>query len=373
MSPANNSTNQLKQQHSFAKRILRWFDVHGRKNLPWQQDIDAYRVWISEIMLQQTQVATVIPYFERFINQFPTVHELANADIDEVLHLWTGLGYYARARNLYKTAQHVSSELKGEFPSTVEELSTLPGIGRSTAAAIISIAFQIPETILDGNVKRVLTRYQCIEGWPSSTATQNTLWELAETLTPSSRSRDYTQAMMDLGATLCTRSKPACSLCPINADCQANSSNSQTEFPHKKPKKTLPKKSTHMLIVVNDEGAVYLEQRPTTGIWGGLYSFPECSPPSDELATELTNIVNNAPLTLRQAITPSGNVTEIEQWTPFKHTFSHYHLMITPVIIRLSHSPLTVAEGDQHTWFNPSAPSKLGLAAPVKKLLSKLT
>ena len=361
--PINHSTS------SFAQRALHWFDDHGRKNLPWQQNINAYRVWISEIMLQQTQVTTVIPYFETFMEHFPDVNTLASAKIDEVLHLWTGLGYYARARNLYKAAQQVSTNLQGNFPTTVEGLVELPGIGRSTAAAIVSIAFEKPATILDGNVKRVLTRHQCVEGWPGNTKTQNSLWDLAEAYTPNNRSRDYTQAMMDLGATLCTRSKPQCTICPVSSDCQAYANSCQSDFPHKKPKKVLPKKHIHMLITLNSEGCIYLEQRPDNGIWGGLYSFPEYTPATDNL----NDMLDTASPTLRQAIHSGPSIQEIEQWSEFKHTFSHYHLMITPVIIRLNHSPLTVSDSDQHTWFNPSAPSKLGLAAPVKKLLSKLT
>ncbi|OUS28260.1 A/G-specific adenine glycosylase [Gammaproteobacteria bacterium 45_16_T64] len=352
----------------FAHRVLEWFDQHGRKNLPWQQDITPYRVWISEIMLQQTQVATVIPYFETFMRHFPDVDSLAAADTDEVLHLWTGLGYYARARNLHKAAKQVSSEHNGQFPDTVDALAELSGIGRSTAAAIVSIAFQQPATILDGNVKRVLARHQCVEGWPGSTRTQNALWDIAEAYTPNHRSRDYTQVMMDLGATLCTRSKPLCEFCPIKSDCLAYANHCQTDFPHKKPKKALPEKFTHMLIVVNDSNEIYLEQRPNSGIWGGLYSFPECKAPT----AEITEIINDAPPALRPALDSINHIREIEQWSQFKHTFSHYHLMITPVIIRLNHTPLTIADGNQHTWFNTKAPGKLGLAAPVKKLLSKL-
>ena len=361
--------NKKHTTSTFAQKILHWFDEHGRKNLPWQKNINAYRVWVSEIMLQQTQVATVIPYFERFMLHFPDVHALANTDIDEVLHLWTGLGYYARARNLHKTAIQISTELNGDFPPSVEALSALPGIGRSTAAAITSIAFEIPSAILDGNVKRVLTRHQRIEGWPGTTQTQKKLWQVAETLTPDNRSRDYTQAMMDLGATLCTRSKPQCERCPVQADCQALATDSQASFPNRKPKKALPTKHTHMLIVLNSEGQVYLEQRPSTGIWGGLYSFPEHTPASNDTLAEM---IEGAPSILRQAIDNVANIIEIEQWSEFKHTFSHYHLMITPVIIRLNHSPFTVADNNQHTWYAPNAPSKLGLAAPVKKLLSKL-
>src|SRR5690606_6541720 len=205
----------------FAQRVLVWFDQHGRKHLPWQQGITPYRVWLSEIMLQQTQVATVIPYFERFIARFPDVQSLAAAPIDDVLHLWTGLGYYARARNLHRCAQTIVRDYGGEFPASVAALSELPGIGRSTAGALASIAHQQRAAILDGNVKRVLARHHAIDGWPGTTQTLSQLWQFAEQHTPDKRSDHYTQAMMDLGATVCTRSKPACDHCPVADSCIA--------------------------------------------------------------------------------------------------------------------------------------------------------
>ena len=216
------------QRTDFQRAVLRWFDQHGRTNLPWQQNISPYRVWVSEIMLQQTQVTTVIPYFERFMDSFPTVQSLAAAPLDEVLHHWTGLGYYARARNIYKAAQIVCDQYKGHFPSSMDKLCDLPGIGRSTAAAISSIAFKIPATILDGNVKRVLARYSAIAGWPGKADVVQQLWQVAENFTPQERIADYTQAMMDLGATTCTRASPNCSQCPLVDSCIAYAQGNQS-------------------------------------------------------------------------------------------------------------------------------------------------
>ena len=259
----------------FSQSVLTWFDKHGRKHLPWQQNITPYRVWLSEIMLQQTQVATVIPYFERFTAQFPDVHSLAIAPIDQVLHLWTGLGYYARARNLHRCAQTVVAQYDGEFPSTVKTLCELTGIGRSTAGAIVSIAFQQRAAILDGNVKRVLARYHAVEGWPGQTETLNQLWEIAEQYTPDKRANDYTQAMMDMGATLCMRTKPSCERCPLQSGCIAYAQGAQNRYPSKKPKKDIPVKSVQLLMLRDPAGDILLQQRPPQGIWGGLWSFPE--------------------------------------------------------------------------------------------------
>ncbi|WP_323813126.1 A/G-specific adenine glycosylase [Cellvibrio sp. NN19] len=341
---------------TFSASILKWFDKHGRKHLPWQQDISAYRVWLSEIMLQQTQVTTVIPYFERFIARFPNVESLAAAPIDEVLHLWTGLGYYARARNLHKCAQVVVNQYGGEFPATVDALADLPGIGRSTAGAIVSIAFQKRAAILDGNVKRVLARYHAVDGWPGQLDVANQLWEIAENYTPKIRANHYTQAMMDMGATLCTRSKPKCELCPINMGCVAFGQGNPASYPGKKPKKTLPEKSVQLLMLRNPAGDLLLQQRPAQGIWGGLWSFPE-------LASEMD--------AQEYAEDHYGEVIAQEQWDTYRHTFSHYHLDITPVLIQLAKTPQTIGEAATH-WYNPHQPDALGLAAPVKKLLEKL-
>ncbi|MDA0977532.1 MAG: A/G-specific adenine glycosylase, partial [Proteobacteria bacterium] len=293
--------------NAFADRLLDWFDSHGRKDLPWQLEISAYRVWVSEIMLQQTQVATVIPYFERFLARFPTVDRLAAANQDEVLHLWTGLGYYARARNLHKAAQQVMTDYNGEFPQTLEELTALPGIGRSTAGAILSICFGVRAPILDGNVKRVLTRVFAIEGWPGQAAVQKQLWAKADELTPSTRVADYTQAIMDLGALICRRSSPDCGACPFESDCLARQEDRIKAFPGSKPRKALPVRSTCMMVIQGKDG-VLLEKRPPTGIWGGLWSLPESDEPEAFLEQH------------------GLQATEIASLAPFRHSFTHYHL-----------------------------------------------
>ncbi|TXS92672.1 A/G-specific adenine glycosylase [Parahaliea aestuarii] len=342
----------------FAPRLLDWFDRHGRHDLPWQGNTSAYRVWVSEIMLQQTQVKTVIPYFERFMATFPTVQALAAAPIDDVLHLWTGLGYYARARNLHRAAQQVCDQHGGDFPASVEALESLPGIGRSTAGAIVSIAFGQRAVILDGNVKRVLARHREIGGWPGQTAVHRALWQVAETFTPDARSADYTQAIMDLGATLCTRSKPRCDDCPVAADCAAAASGRQAEFPGRKPKKALPVKQTTMLIAVAASGEVYLRQRPANGIWGGLWCFPELS---DSAACK------------RHCIDLWGlEPTALSVSDPFRHTFSHYHLDITPVVAQLPATPAAVMASEGQLWYNRAQPARVGLAAPVARLLASL-
>lgn len=340
----------------FSRALLRWYDQHGRKHLPWQQGISAYRVWLSEIMLQQTQVATVIPYFERFVARFPDVHSLAAAPIDEVLHLWTGLGYYARARNLHRCAQVVVQEHGGEFPGSVEALAELPGIGRSTAGAIVSIALQKRAAILDGNVKRVLARHYAIDGWPGNTDTLNQLWALAEQHTPKQRCNHYTQAIMDLGATLCTRSKPACERCPLHASCLAFAQGSQKNYPGKKPKKDLPVKSAQLLMLRNPLGELFLQQRPPQGIWGGLWSFPELD-------------TDQSPRDYAQQ--QGSKVASVEVWDSYRHTFSHYHLDISPVLIQLQKVGSTIGEA-KHLWYSLQAPEAVGLAAPVKRLLEKL-
>ncbi len=341
----------------FAQQLLSWYDLHGRKNLPWQQGITPYRVWLSEVMLQQTQVETVIPYFERFIERFPTVEALAGAPVDEVLHLWTGLGYYARARNLHKCAQQVYQSLNGEFPSDVASLVALPGIGRSTAGAIASTAFEQRAAILDGNVKRVLARYFAIGGWPGNNAVANALWKHAEKLTPDSRNRDYTQAIMDLGATVCTRSRPDCPACPLAQTCMAHAAGEETLHPGKKPRKVLPVKSTQMLILTSADGDVLLEQRPPQGIWGGLWSFPELGMGDDPLEH------------CRSAF---GEPRDLDRLPQVRHTFSHYHLDIQPVCITLSRGIAGIRADDRRLWYNLQKPVNIGLAAPVKRLIESL-
>ncbi len=339
-------------------RVLAWFDRHGRKQLPWQHDITPYRVWVSEIMLQQTQVATVIPYYDRFLQRFPSVRALAEAAEDEVLHLWTGLGYYSRARNLHKAAQQVCRDFDGEFPSDAEQLEQLPGIGRSTAGAIASIAGQQRAPILDGNVKRVLARFHAVPGYPGDSATLNTLWQYAEAHTPHSRLPDYTQAMMDLGATLCTRSRPACGICPLTDDCLARIQGNPSDYPGKKPKKVLPVRATRMLIIERD-GEVLLQKRPPTGVWAGLWIFPQIEPDADPIAHCAEQLRMQVELT--------------ERWTPWRHTFSHYHLDIEPLRLRLLRPAEGIAEASQCLWYDRAQPAAVGLAAPVAMLLQRLS
>ena len=341
---------------AFAQRLLHWFDQHGRKDLPWQQDINPYRVWLSEIMLQQTQVSTVMPYYQRMSKAYPDVHALAGAPLDEVLHQWTGLGYYARARNLHKTAQIISGEYKGVFPDSVEQLQALPGIGRSTAGAICAIAHQRHCAILDGNVKRVLARHSAIAGWPGKTAVANQLWTIAENHTPAQRTDDYTQAIMDLGATLCTRSKPACTQCPVSADCQAFAREETQNYPGKKAAKAIPVRQTLLLIIRDKTNRVLLQQRPPSGIWGGLWSFPECAE-EDELASACEGLgvkIGDYQLTATQ-----------------RHTFSHFHLDYTPVRINADKLSSRIADSSQR-WVVPTAHGEIGLPAPVLALLQKL-
>ena len=335
----------------FPQKVLNWFHEHGRHDLPWQKNPTPYRVWLSEIMLQQTQVATVIPYYQRFMERFPTVEELAHADIDQVLHLWTGLGYYARARNLHKAAQVIVSEHKANFPKVVEELEQLPGVGRSTAGAIAALSMNVHAAILDGNVKRVLTRFHAIEGWPEQSKIKKELWQIAEAHTPKKEVAAYTQAIMDLGATVCTRSNPLCNRCPLKDECSALNSDKVSDYPGKKPKKKLPVKSVAMYIFQNEQGEVYLEKRPPSGIWGSLYSFPE----------------NNGDAKTGFALTRKRKSLD-----PLRHTFSHYHLDIQPELVTVKKIANQMAESDRWVWYPLDHSVEVGLAAPVKKLLSAL-
>lgn len=342
---------------TFSTDVLQWFTQHGRKHLPWQQNRTPYRVWVSEIMLQQTQVSTVIPYFERFMTRFPTVEDLAKASQDEVLQLWTGLGYYARGCNLHKCAQTIVDQHQGIFPQTIEGLESLPGIGRSTAGAIISQALDMPAAILDGNVKRVLARFHAVEGWPGKTTVADRLWQHAEEHTPNKRCADYTQAMMDLGATLCTRSKPACTQCPLQDNCQALKQGNTEDYPGKKPKKVLPVKTTQFLIMQNAKGKILLEQRPPMGIWGGLWCFPQLTLDKDALS----HCQNH-----------HGSIKSDQRLSTFRHTFSHYHLDIHPIHIHIKRVSAKVADNEKR-WLSHKEWRQLGLAAPIKKLLDRLT
>lgn len=348
MQSSNNSAD-------FSTRVLAWYDEFGRKNLPWQQFHHPYPTWLSEVMLQQTQVSTVIPYFTTFMAKFPTVTDLANAHIDEVLHLWTGLGYYARGRNLHKAAQLIRDEYNGEFPTEFEQVIALPGVGRSTAGAILSLSLDQPYAILDGNVKRVLSRWAAIEGWYGVKAVENKLWALSEQLTPKDRVANYNQVMMDLGATVCTRSKPDCDICPVQTDCQAYAMGTPTAFPTPKPKKTIPVKTVQMLLIRRDN-ELFLEQRPPTGIWGGLWCFPE----RDE------NISLDEQLQQYQI-----SAYETQELPGFRHTFSHFHLDISPLLIEIISTNNNQIMAPKDTlWYNIKQPATVGLAAATKKLLT---
>lgn len=343
---------------SFSQQVLTWFDSHGRKNLPWQKGITAYRVWISEIMLQQTQVTTVIPYFERFMQRFPDVIALANAPVDDVLHHWTGLGYYARARNLHNAAKAICEQHKGIFPTQFDDVLALSGIGRSTAGAILSIAEKQPLAILDGNVKRVLARYFAVEGWPGNNSVANQLWEFAESVLPESRNNDYTQAMMDLGATLCTRSKPRCDDCPLQPGCIAFAQGNQAEYPGKKPKKIKPVRAVTMLIPFY-RGSVMMSQRPMSGIWGGLWAF-------EEIAGEAEQDIQ----TWSKAHFESK--PEIEYLDSFRHTFSHFHLDIAPALLFLPEIAQHSVQETNAQWFDVNQPVSVGISAPTKLILEAI-
>ncbi|MCD5996720.1 A/G-specific adenine glycosylase [Pseudomonas sp. CDFA 602] len=343
------------QPEQFSSAVLDWYDRHGRQDLPWQQGITPYRVWVSEIMLQQTQVSTVLGYFDRFMEALPTVQALAEAPEDEVLHLWTGLGYYTRARNLQKTAKIVVAEHGGEFPRDVEQLIQLPGIGLSTAGAIASLSMGIRASILDGNVKRVLARFTAQEGYPGEPKVAKQLWATAERFTPHSRVNNYTQAMMDLGATLCTRSKPSCLLCPLERGCQAHMLGLETRYPIPKPRKTVPQKRTLMPMLANRDGAILLYRRPSSGLWGGLWSLPELDHFDD-----LQHLATQHGLELGKHHELPGLI----------HTFSHFQLSIEPWLVQVEESAHHVAE-DDWLWYNLATPPRLGLAAPVKKLLKR--
>ena len=345
------------QDKTFSLRLLDWFDQHGRHDLPWQQRGNAYFTWLSEIMLQQTQVATVIPYFERFTDMFPTINDLATAPMDAVLHQWTGLGYYARARNLHKAAQIIAAQHHGQFPTVFDDVLALPGIGRSTAGAILAQAFGQRHPILDGNVKRVLARLYAIEGWPGKKAVENQLWQCAQALTPDDRVADYTQAIMDLGATLCTSRKPDCPACPFQADCRACQQGEPTAYPSPKPKKTLPVKTTYMLLVEKSENEFLLQQRPPTGIWGSLWSLPECP-----LETDIANWCHE---------TLGLQVDQLRHDEVMRHTFSHFHLDIHPVRACVKDHTSRVMESVPTVWYNSRQPDVLGLPAPVKLLLER--
>ena len=343
------------QAAQFSQQVLEWYQRYGRKTLPWQLEKTPYKVWLSEVMLQQTQVATVIPYFERFMARFPTVSDLAAAPLDEVLHLWTGLGYYARARNLHKAAKTVVEKHDGIFPQTIEEVEALPGVGRSTAGAILSLALGKHFPILDGNVKRVLARCYAVDGWPGKKEVEKRLWNISEEVTPAEGVSQFNQAMMDLGAMVCTRSKPKCEICPLNAGCIAYAHSSWAQYPGKKPKQTIPERTGFLLLMQQGQD-VWLEQHPPVGLWGGLFCFPQYSSEEE----------------LRQALRLRGvDDGKLRQMIAFRHTFSHFHLDIVPMWLDLPSVRAAMDDG-AGLWYNLAQPPAVGLAAPVERLLQQL-
>jgi len=335
--------------HWFQKQLLLWYQKHGRHDLPWKSPLSPYRVWIAEIMLQQTQVATVIAYFNRFMRTFPTLDILAKAPLDKILAHWAGLGYYARARNVHKTAQLISKQK--QFPNQLAKLMALPGIGRSTAGAILSQGFNLRAPILDGNVRRVLCRFHKIEGWPGQKTIQDSLWQLAERYTPQKRVADYTQAIMDLGATCCTRAAPKCQSCPLQKNCQAYHFKVTHLYPKPKPKVALATRHLYLLCIFNKK-KILLKKRPLKGIWGGLFSLPEFS--SLKAAKDFADTFMPQPLW--------------QKHPPVKHSLTHFHLMLEPLVIHLS-QPCSLKD---QIWASQSTLKTLGLPAPIKKLLANL-
>jgi A/G-specific adenine glycosylase len=338
---------------------LTWFDAHGRKNLPWQHPRTAYRVWLSEVMLQQTQVATVVPYFLRFLERVPALRALAEAPLDDVLALWSGLGYYSRARNLHRSARICVEQHGGDLPRDFDALAALPGIGRSTAGAILAQAHGLRFPILDGNVKRVLARWRRLGGWPGESGVSRQLWTIAEIHTPHDRIADYTQAIMDLGAGVCTRSRPRCGECPLAGDCVARAEGLTAQLPGRKPSRKIPTRQTIMLVLRDARGRLLLERRPPTGVWAGLWSLPEAS--DDDSA--LNHVSRYRGL--------AHDAGAFESLPGFVHTFSHYRLEVTPLALTVASGRLIADAGDQR-WLHPHEAAQLGLPAPVRKLIASL-
>ena len=340
---------------SFAGRLLAWWDVHGRKDLPWQRDRTPYRVWVSEVMLQQTRAGTVVPYFERFVRRFPDVEALARAELDEVLHLWSGLGYYARARNLHRAAGIIVQEHGGVMPDTAAAVETLPGIGRSTAAAILAQGYGRRAAILDANVKRVLARRHRVAGPVSSTAILAELWRLAESHTPAERAADYTQAIMDLGATVCRRSRPRCGECPVHADCEAHAAGDPERYPERRARRERRLERSRFFVVVDPDGSCLVERRPPRGVWGGLWSPPERDP-----SESVRGFLDEAGIA-------ADLVAHIQPAGVFRHGFTHYDLDVEPVYVRLKSRPAAVRERAGR-WIDPRD-HRLGLSRVAERLV----
>lgn len=339
------------EEQSFADILIRWQQRAGRHDLPWQQEHTPYRVWLSEIMLQQTQVSTVIPYFERFIERFPDVEALAAASADEVLAHWAGLGYYARARNLHRCAQQIVTVHGGVFPKTASTLAELPGIGRSTAAAIAAFCFGEKSAILDGNVKRVLCRVFGIGGFPGSAAVDRKLWALAEALLPETGIGTYTQGLMDLGATVCTRGKPDCATCPLVPSCVARREGRQRSLPEARPKRSIPERSAGFVLIIDAENRLLLQRRPPKGIWGGLLV-----PPEGEAEPFLNRLGMKA---LSQQPLPH-----------LRHTFTHFHLELQPVLCRIGEAPESVPA--DFVWLPLDQAAEAGVPTPIRRLIRQV-
>lgn len=340
---------------NFAERLIAWQKQHGRQNLPWQKNRDPYRIWVAEILLQQTRVASAIPYYERFLAAFPDLSALAAAPLDAVLAQWAGLGYYSRARNLHRAAQTLATENGGAMPREFDRLLALPGVGRSTAGAIAAVAYGERRAILDGNVKRVLARCFARSGYPGEAAVHRGLWELAESLLPLSQIETYTQALMDLGATLCTPRKPRCPSCPLAEDCAALATQRVAELPTPRPKRELPRRETRVLICRHQRETL-LEQRPPQGIWGGLWSLPELLP-EESLAQAMARRL------------PEARLASTRSLPAVKHSFTHFHLRLLPIVCELANRPCS-AQSKAEAWFAPAELAKLGLPAPIARLLS---
>ena len=341
-----------------SSRLLVWFKSHGRKDLPWQLPRSPYRVWLSEIMLQQTQVQTVIPYFNRFVQRFPDLTSLAEAPVDEVLHLWSGLGYYSRARNLHLAARKLVDNGKGDLPADPIELENLPGIGRSTAGAIAAMAYGIRAPILDGNVKRVLCRFHAIRGYPGAPDVTRQLWALADQHTPTDQVADYTQAIMDLGATLCIRRKPACPRCPLAEQCRSRQEDLTGEIPAPRPRRDLPLTASTFVLMLRHDGACLIERRPPTGIWGGLWSPPE------------------RPVTTTQSDLEAEFALELEETReipiePFVHTFTHFKLQVRPRVFRITGTS-SIADYTDRMWYDSGINQPIGLSAVATRLLQSI-
>ncbi len=342
----------------FSDALLDWYENNGRLSLPWQRDRDPYKIWLSEIMLQQTQVETVIPYFERFLSEFPAIGALALAGEDRVMANWAGLGYYARARNLHKTAKIIQTDYQGVFPSKFEQVVALPGIGKSTAGAILAFSFQQRHPILDGNVKRVLARCYRIAGFPGQKLVADRMWKLADGLTPDTRIDDYTQAIMDLGATVCKRSKPDCQRCPVSTFCQALASDRIGQYPERKKPTVKTQKQTRMLVIRKDDGSVLLQKRPPSGIWGGLWSLPQIDDPTAD------------------SLHWSRSALSVEIGNPafmktLKHSFSHFDILIQPIIYEQISDSLGIMDDEHYLWYNANL-DNVGIPTAVKRILDNV-